>query len=1277
LEAEYHVLKRIARLIFRVIPLWSGRMVVYAGFAALVVVGGLILTLRYAVLPNIESYRGDIETMLTRSTGQRVSIGEITADWQGWRPQLSLSRVVIFDHAGRPALELARVDNALSWLSLLVFEPRFHHFRIHGPDLIVRRSPDGRLSVAGIEVKESTADGSLADWLLRQREVEITDAKVTWIDEARRAPELRLDKVNLRLQNDYFRHRFGLRAAAPAALAGPLDVRGDFSGKSVARLEQWEGQIYTQLDYVDLAAWKPWFDLPIELTQGRGAIRAWIDIAGARVTGAEADLQIADVKTKLAGDLDEVDLARLTGHLGWRDWKTGFEIFVKRLEAVAVGGHEFKSEEFRLRRALASANKPAHGEVRASLLDLAALSELARHLPVANELREELKRFAPRGKVSGLAGKWTGDWPPAQYELKARFEQLAVQAVDRIPGIEGFSGTLDANEKRGTLQLAGRSMRLELPRLFEEPVALQEAAARVTWTVANGRYDVRLDDVKFANEDAAGSLQGTYQTAVEGPGTIDLTASLTRADARRVYRYMPLMVGKPTRDWLRTAVVAGRSNDVKLRLKGNLARFPFEQPGQGIFEVTAKAQDGIVAYASGWPRLENVVADLAFAGVRMELRATGGNILGTPLGRVQAVIPDLAHKSEVLEVSGEAEAPTSEFLRFVGESPVAGMIERFTDGMEAQGHGKLTLKLALPLRRMQESKVSGAYQFRGNRLRVDPDLPPLEQVDGRIEFTEASVRGQGITAQIFGGPATIAVSTQEGGVSVAASGRANLDAVRRLTDHPFMQQLSGAADWRSSVRVRAKLAEFTIESGLVGVASTLPYPLAKTANESLPVRFERRVNGSQQDQMDIALGKLVNVRMLRRRDTPQPAIDRVAVGFGTEPPAAEGPGVWVRGSLPTLDVDRWRELMDGAPAAGAPLPALAGVDLKLGSMDLFSRRFNDVAIAARSQTGDWRARVSARELVGEIGWRPQGKGQIVARLQRLVLPQPIPRVGAVPATQSEAQTEYPALDVVIEEFQHNARAWGRLQLEATPDGRNWKIDKLQLKSAESTLTADGTWQWQARVPRTQVNYRLEIGDIGRFLARMNYPEGVKGGTATLSGTLGWNGGPQDLDLPSLTGSIGVEAHRGQFTKLEPGIGKLLGILNLQSLPRRVTLDFKDVFSEGFAFDSIAGRAKVERGVATTEGLRIVGTSAVVLMSGEVDLVHETQKLKVRVTPAVGDSVAAVTALLGGPVAGLGVLLAQRLLKDPLGQLIAYDYSVSGTWSDPAVVRIQTERAEPS
>jgi uncharacterized protein YhdP len=236
---------------------------------------------------------------------------------------------------------------------------------------------------------------------------------------------------------------------------------------------------------------------------------------------------------------------------------------------------------------------------------------------------------------------------------------------------------------------------------------------------------------------------------------------------------------------------------------------------------------------------------------------------------------------------------------------------------------------------------------------------------------------------------------------------------------------------------------------------------------------------------------------------------------------------------------------------------------------------------------------------------------------------------------------------------------------------------LNVRNPDASFESDGSWKWNARAPRTEMNMRLEVADIGKFLTRMGHPEGVKGGTATLKGSLGWSGPPQDLDVPTLSGNLAIEAGRGQFAKLEPGIGKLLSILSLQALPRRVALDFKDVFSDGFAFDEILGAVKVQAGVASTGGFRINGSSAKIVMTGDVDLAHETQKLRVRVIPAVGDSVATVAALLGGPVAGIGVFLAQKLLNDPLGQIVAYDYSVTGSWSDPTVTKLTLERpAEP-
>jgi uncharacterized protein YhdP len=293
-------------------------------------------------------------------------------------------------------------------------------------------------------------------------------------------------------------------------------------------------------------------------------------------------------------------------------------------------------------------------------------------------------------------------------------------------------------------------------------------------------------------------------------------------------------------------------------------------------------------------------------------------------------------------------------------------------------------------------------------------------------------------------------------------------------------------------------------------------------------------------------------------------------------------------------------------------------------------------------------------------------------MKTFAIPPPAP--GASQAASREPQSrkepqELPALDVIAEQFINKGKLLGRLELAAVPEGRDWRLDRLLLANPESTLTLDGVWQLGLPRPLTRINLRLEASDIGKLLTRLGHPEGVKRGTATLEGSLSWNGSPYELDYPTMTGNLALEAAKGQFVKLDPGIGKLLGVLNLQSLPQRLSLDFRDVFSEGFAFDGIGGAVKIDRGNATTENFRVRGPAANIVMRGEVDLAQETQNLRVRITPQVTDSVAVAGALVGGPIAGVAAYLAQKLLKDPFGQLVSFEYDVTGSWSEPTVKRV--------
>jgi uncharacterized protein (TIGR02099 family) len=1260
----------------RTSSLWTYRALAWSALAVVLACAAVILSLRYWILPNVERYREDIAQAVSKAAGQRVTIGRISANWDGARPQLLLEDITVYDRAQRAALALSRVDGTLSWLSLATLRPRFHALDIYRPVLDVRRDAAGVISVAGIEISGERRDGGgFADWLLEQRDVEVHDAAVAWTDELRAAPRLELRQVRLHVVNRGERHRFGLQAVPPAALAGPLDLRGDLRGSSIGTIEGWSGRLFLQLDYADIAAWRTWVPFPIEFPRGAGALRAWLTLEERELKELIADVRLAGVRARLGAELPELDLAQLAGRIGWRSQGGGFEVSTSKLGLTTSGGLTLQPADFLL-RVSGRGGKGERGELQANALDLAPLVRLADHLPLDPALRKRLVALSPQGSLYDVVARWSGALPePQQYSVRGRFQGLALNREEGMPGFSGVSGNVDGNERGGTLHLNAQQAALQMPNLFREPLAFDALTAQIGWSRAGGTLELRLNNVSFSNPDLAGTVFGTYRSA-DG-GSIDLTGNLTRADARSVSRYLPLTVARHSRPWLERALIAGRSSDVRFRASGKLADFPFPDNKGGVFYVSAKVSGGVLDYADGWPRIEGIEGDLNFRGKRMDLAVRQASLYGVKLTKVNAEIPDLKYSEEILTVSGEAEGPTADFLQFIDKSPVAAMIDRFTDGMQVQGRGRLQLKLVLPLQATRDSKVSGSYQFVNNHLVAEPDLPPFEQLNGRLEFTESAVRVPSASAVLLGGPVSITVATQrDATVRLTLAGRVNADNVRRSGGPEWMSALRGSADWRGTFTLRKKNADLVIESSLQGLASNLPAPFVKSAAETVPLRIERRFLGPDRDRLSLSYGEVFSAQLNRRQDGGRTVIDRGVVRFGSGPAAEpERNGVWVSGTLKSFDLDDWLKLAAGGEGASF---TLGGVDLKVGELDFFNRTFHDLSLSGGSQAGALQLALGGREIEGTANWRPQGKGRLVARLKKLTIPaaQTVASVPSDKPTAGAKTPELPALDIVAEQFQLAEKPLGRLELTAVPEDRDWRIEKLRISNPESNLLVDGVWQGWLTQPRTQVNIRLETSDIGRLLTRLGYPEGVRRGNAKIEGTLVWAGSPQQIDYPTLSGNFVLDAARGQFLKLEPGLGKLLGILSLQALPRRITLDFRDIFSDGFAFDEIIGAVKVSRGIATTENFRISGPSARVVMSGEVDLARETQKLRVRVTPSLSDGVSIAGALIGGPIAGVATFLAQKILRDPLDQLVAFEYSVTGTWSEPQVTKIEAGGAEP-
>ena len=1226
-----------------------------------------LLSLRYWILPKVAEYRSDIEQSASKALGQRVSIGSIDADWQGLRPELLLGNVTVFDHDGRAALTLPAVEATVAWSSALIGAPRFYSLVFDRPNLEIRRDEAGRFHIAGIELHPSQdGDVGIAQWVLAQREIVIRDAAVSWKDELRGAPLLQVRSLNFLLRNGFLGHRFAFKGKPPAELASALDVRGELRGGDLREWSAWSGQVYAELEYTDLAVWKHWIDYPLDIRAGRGGVRLWVNLDGKTFSEATADVALSGVAVRVASDLPELELEYVRGRLGASQRAAkSFEASGRKVTLRTDTGIEIPPADFRIRWQMADDGAPPKGEIEADAIQLAPLAALAEYFPFSRAVRERLTQSDPRGSVHNLKATWTGDRDdPLGFNARGSFRDLAMRAHDGLPGMAGLTGRFEASEKGGSVVLGSERVSLELPGIIADGTAnLDTLAAQIRWTRAPDRVEVGFNNLSFANKDAAGTLFGTFTRRTDAAGFIDLTGNFSRVDGRAVYRYVPKLPA-PVVDYLKASIRGGASNEVRLRLKGPLAQFPFDDPATGVFQVVAKVDNADFRYAEGWPQASGLSGDLIFEGKGMRIAASKGSILGVQASSVRASIPDLFHGDVQVGVEVRAEDQTADFLQFIAQSPVNKALDGATESIRAKGLGRLALQLGIPIGAPEKFKLKGTYQLVDNEITPDTGAPPFTGVNGQIEFTESTVSVRSLGARLLGGPATLSVATRpDGTIAVNAQGTASAPEILHFFGENLLRRVSGAAAWQGTMSGgRGRPLTLVAQSQLVGIAADLPPPLGKLAVEPMALRVERVIQGeSRGDSIRVSLGPAIEANLQRRREGAGYVVERGVISVNQPAVLPESEGVSVVGTLPYADADRWRALFGGKDPTGSTLST--AFDLKIGELDFAGRRLNDVTLRAGTSGEVWIANLSSKELAGELAWRPEGLGRLVARLKYFSLPD------ATPGRKDETPPrDLPALDIIADKLILNDNDLGKLELVAVNKALDWRIEKLVLTGPESTLTADGLWQSWRLQPRFNVNVTsLEVSNIGKYLERLGYPRTIEGGAATLKGNLTWSGSPQAIDYATLTGHLDIKAEKGQFLKAEPGAAKLIGIV---STP--LTLDFRELRERGFAFNVLSCGVDISNGSLTTKDFRMSGPSAQVNMSGRVDVVNETQDLQARVEPSVGESTALVVAAVVNPVWGLGALLLQKILKNPLGQALAFDYHVTGTWAKPEVERVKAE-----
>ena len=1245
--------------------------------AAAVVALAVILSAARLLLPGMSDYREQVAGVATGVFGRPVSIGSLDAAWRGLSPVIRFGHLVVDDpRLPGGQLKIERVEVAVDVIdSLLQRRLLTAGVRVIGTALDL--DTDVRNSAKSLPLD------AMLEWLLAQDSVMLTDVQLQWRDPGLFDAPLRLSGVSAKLVNAGARHQFVAEASLPASQGDRLKIAADLYGQA-DNIAAWRGTFYLNGEAAQLSTFQPAMADSGLIARGAASLELWLGLADARAVWGSGRLAWENLSVHNASaDAQGVDADRLSARFHWRQREQRWRVVVSDFELQREGRPVWPASSFDL---VLTETDRLDIRGQAGLVVLDELTGLLPLLPwIDDNALAMLDRLRPRGAMRAAEFSLrylAGEMP--EFAMRAAIENLTLAANGGLPGVTGISGRVEGNLQAGRLQLDTSSAGLLMPQVFPDALQLTGLDGEVRWQRFSDRFRIETRRLQVAS----GPLTLISRWQVDWPYDqaapwLDLQLAADPLPLQAVRDYLPSVVmHNQAVTWMQHAFQAGTASNMRMLLQGRVDRLPFDA-GQGRFEARFDFTDAALDYQDGWQPLEQLDGSAVFNGRSMEIIARAARIGDAPVERAVATIADLQHP--LLQVDGTVDSTLAGMLDFIFHSPLQREFGKLIEATETSGDARLQLHLDVPLQRSLGRRV----EVQGNVLLDGNDLMPrqgeigLTDIRGRLYFSRSDVSLKAAKARVLGRP--VALSVHKQGKGEDASTVVNVQGRLKLVDRARQQfpalanWLQGDTGWQALLEIRdhdrADTPRVTMElhSGLQGVAVSLPEPFAKAADEKRSVTVNWVPGEETVQPMRIRYGERVKVALLLTRDQ---RLRKAALHFGDSMAALpEQNEVHVSGRLALFDLGRWLPVFRALDGVGQGNTA-SSVDLELDAFQLGDARVNAVSVSSKP-ADPWYFQVQGDGASGWLRWIHGVRmlpSQLLARFDRLR----IESAGGdgAPASGPDLQPRvFPELNVEVADLHWSGRDLGRISVKSQRAGNGVAFESLQLKSDAVTLDGTGSWQVRNGVPGSRFHFTLSDGNLERLTRLLGSGDSIKGGKLKGDIQLGWPGSPADFSLSTIEGEFDLEARDGRLEDVDEGAGKLLSLFSLNSLQRRLSLDFSDVVKEGLSYDIMKGHFVVMDGDAFTNDFTLEGTSVDIEVSGRTGLVAHDYNQLVTVTPQVTSTLPIAGAIAGGPLVGAAAFVADKLLGDSFNRLTRVQYQVTGTWDEPVYAKLKKERPQ--